>query len=40
MRVEEAKRFANEMYLGEIMLAIVGFYFTGGVIDSFKRKQQ
>jgi len=39
-RVEEAKRFANEMYLGEIMLAIVGFYFTGGVIDSFKRKQQ
>ena len=34
--VEEAKRFANEMWLGEIMLTIVGFYFGGGVVDSIK----
>ena len=36
--VEEAKKFANEMWLGEIMLTIVGFYYSGGVIDSVKRK--
>lgn len=32
-RVEEAKKFANEMWLGEIMLAIVGFYFGGGAFE-------
>ena len=32
-RVEEAKRFANDMWLGEIMLAIVGFYFGGGAFE-------
>jgi hypothetical protein len=37
-RVEEAKRFANEMFLGEIMLTIVAFYYSGGVIESVKRK--
>ena len=31
--VEEAKRFANDMWLGEIMLAIVGFYFGGGAFE-------
>lgn len=36
--VEEAKRFANEMFLGEIMLTIIGFYYSGGVIDSLRRK--
>jgi len=36
--VEEAKRFANEMWLGEIMLAIVSFYFGGGLAESIKRK--
>lgn len=36
--VQEAKEFANEMWLGEIMLAIVGFYFGGGFADSIKRK--
>lgn len=36
--VEEAKKFANEMWLGEIMLTIVGFYYSGGVIDSVRRK--
>jgi hypothetical protein len=36
--VNEAKKFANEMWLGEIMLAIVGFYFGGGLFESAKRK--
>jgi hypothetical protein len=36
--VEEAKQFANEMWLGEIMLAIVGFYFGGGFAESITRK--
>lgn len=31
--VEEAKKFANDMWLGEIMLAIVGFYFGGGAFE-------
>ena len=37
--VEEAKKFANEMWLGEIMLTIVGFYFGGGIIESAKGKK-
>lgn len=36
--VEEAKKFANEMWLGEIMLAIVGFYFGGGLFESASKK--
>lgn len=36
--VEAAKQFASEMWLGEIMLAIVGFYFGGGFADSIARK--
>lgn len=36
--VEAAKQFASEMWLGEIMLAIVGFYFGGGFADSINRK--
>lgn len=32
--VEAAKKFASEMWLGEIMLAIVGFYFGGGLAES------
>ena len=35
--VNLAKAFANEMWLGEIVLTIVTFYFGGGVVDSFKR---
>lgn len=35
--VEQAKKFASDMWLGEIMLAIVGFYFGGGFADSIKR---
>lgn len=37
--VNEAKKFANEMWLGEIMLAIVGFYFGGGLFESARKKQ-
>ena len=36
--VNEAKKFANEMYLGEIVLTIVIFYFGGGAIESLKKK--
>jgi hypothetical protein len=36
--VEAAKQFAAEMWLGEIMLAIIGFYFGGGFADSINRK--
>jgi len=35
--VKDAKEFANSMWLGEIMLAIVGFYFGGGFADSVKK---
>jgi hypothetical protein len=37
--VQEAKRFANEMWLGEIMLAIIGFYFGGGFADSIRKNK-
>ncbi len=38
--VKAAKDFANEMWLGEIMLAIVGFYFGGGLTESIRRKSE
>lgn len=38
--VEDARKFASEMWLGEIMLAIVGFYFGGGFADSIKRNKK
>jgi len=37
--VDKAKEFANDMWLGEIMLAIVSFYFGGGLINSIKDKK-
>jgi len=37
--VERAKDFANSMFLGEIMLAVVAFYFGGGALDSWKVKK-
>jgi len=37
--VEQAKKFANEMWLGEIMIAIVTFYFGGGLAESIKNKR-
>ena len=36
--VRESLKFANEMYLGEIILAIVIFYFGGGTLESLKKK--
>ena len=38
--VEQAKKFANEMWLGEIMLAIVGFYFGGGAFEGVMEKKK
>ena len=38
--VQEAKKFANEMYLGEIMLAIVSFYFGGGLVESWQKDKK
>lgn len=35
--VENARNFADKMYLGEIILIIVSFYFGGGLIESTKR---
>lgn len=37
--VEAAKDFASSMWLGEIMLAIVGFYFGGGLAESVRNKK-
>ncbi len=36
--VDNAREFADSMWLGEIMLAIVSFYFGGGLMESVKRK--
>ena len=38
--VNEAKKFANEMWLGEIMITIVGFYFGSGMIESVGRTKK
>lgn len=35
-RVQAALDFANSMWLGEIMGLIVGWYFGGGFVESFK----
>ena len=37
--VEAAKDFASSMWLGEITLAIVTFYFGGGLVSSVKAKK-
>lgn len=36
--VDQAKKFANDMWLGEIMLAIMSFYFGGGLVESIKSR--
>lgn len=38
--VDRAKDYANEMWLGEIMLAIVGFYFGGGAFEGVMEKRK
>ena len=35
----ESLKFANEMWLGEIMITIVAFYFGGGLVESYKKKR-
>ena len=37
--IESVKQVLGDFYIGEIMLTIVAFYYSGGVIDSVKRKQ-
>ena len=38
--VKQAMDFANEMWLGEIMLTIIGFYFGSGMIESVGRSKK
>lgn len=38
--VHKALDFANKMWLGEIMMAIVSFYFGGGFIESLNKKEK
>ena len=38
--VDRAKDYANEMWLGEIMLTIVGFYFGGGALEGVMEKKK
>lgn len=38
--VEKAKEFANEMWLGEIMLTIIAFYFGGGAFEGVMEKKK
>jgi len=37
--VDSAREFGDKMWLGEIMMTIVGWYFGGGVIESWKRQK-
>jgi hypothetical protein len=38
--VGKALDFANKMYLGEIVMVIMTFYFGGGFIESWNRKEK
>ena len=38
--VKMAKEFASSMWLGEIVLAIVSFYFGGGLVNSIKNNKE
>lgn len=38
--VDKARDFADKMWLGEIVLMIVSFYFGGGLAESIKRKEK
>jgi len=37
--VDKARTFADDMWLGQIMLTIIAWYFGGGVLDSVKAKK-
>ena len=39
-KVKEAMEFADSVNLGTIVMIIVGFYFGGGFVESFKRKDK
>ena len=37
--VKSAREFADSMWLGEIVIMIVSFYFGGGLVESIKRSK-
>ena len=37
--VEQARKFADSMWLGEIVIMIVSFYFGGGLAESIRGKK-
>ena len=37
--VSNAREFADKMWLGEIILMIVSFYFGGGLVESINKRQ-
>lgn len=38
--VDKARDFADKMWLGEIIIMIVSFYFGGGLAESIKKKPE
>ena len=38
--VNNARDFADKMWLGEIIIMIVSFYFGGGLVESIKKKPE
>lgn len=38
--VDNARNFADKMWLGEIIIMIVSFYFGGGLAESIKKKPE
>lgn len=38
--VDKARTFADDMWLGQIIMMIVSFYFGGGLVESFKRSEK
>jgi hypothetical protein len=40
VNVNNARDFADKMWLGEIIVMIVSFYFGGGLAESIKRKPE
>ena len=37
--VEQARVFADDMWLGQIILMIVSFYFGGGLVESLQKNK-
>jgi hypothetical protein len=38
--VEQARKFADDMWLGQIIMMIVSFYFGGGLVESLGRNKK